>query len=319
MTPPSPRPHGPKAPVDIASRPWAEDYPFESKWLDLSGGGEPLWLHYVDEGPKDAPVLLFLHGNPTWSFIWRRLISAFSDRFRCIAVDHMGCGLSDRPQDWDYTLPKHADNVEALLDHLAIERFTLVVHDWGGMIGYRVATRRPDAYEGGVVMNTGAFQGKLPKRIALARIPLFGSTAVLGFNAFAKEATKQSMVHQERMTDTLKDAYLSPYGNANDRIATLRFVEDVPQKESHRTWDVVADVDSKLSELADRPMLIFWGEQDWCFTPEFKDGWKQRFPEAEVVTVEDGSHYIFEDAPDRLHEAMERFLGRGELSDAAAE
>ncbi len=321
------RPFGPKALVDVKRAPWASEYPFESRYLDVSDdAGAPLWLHYLDEGPRDAPVIVFLHGNPTWSFIWRKMIVALRDRFRCVAMDHMGMGLSDRPQRWDYTLPRHADNVEKLLDHLGVTRFSVVAHDWGGMIGMAVATRRKHAYVSGVVMNTGAFLGDLPKRIALVKIPVFGPQAVLRFNGFARAAVSLCMVHKERMNATLKHAYLSPYGNPHDRIATLRFVEDVPQKPSHRTWSVVNDVDGQLEQLKDRPLLVLWGEQDWCFDMKFYEGWLQRFPNAEREVYGDASHYVFEDAPDRVSAALERFFdsvhaGREQshASNAAAE
>jgi haloalkane dehalogenase len=320
VTQPSPRPHGPERPVVPADEPFADQYPFESHWLNVGDDDDPLWLHYVDEGPRDAPVLLFLHGNPTWSFMWRRQILALRDRFRCVAVDHMGCGLSDRPQtQFDYTLPRHADNVEKLLDHLGVERFTPVLHDWGGMIGMTVATRRPEAYEAGVVMNTAAFLGKLPTRIALVRIPVFGPNMVLRGNAFAKAAIRQAVTNKRVMTDSVTRGFLAPYGTPHDRIATLRFVEDVPQKPGHRTWDVVHATDEKLAQLTDRPLLVVWGLDDWCFTTKFRDGWMERFPDAEVVNLPRAGHYVFEDAADQVTEAMTRFLARTHAAPAAAE
>jgi haloalkane dehalogenase len=318
MNAPTPRPHAPDQPVVPADEPWADEYPFESQWLDV-GDGDPLWMHYVDEGPRDAPVLLFLHGNPTWSFIWRKPIAALRDRFRCIAVDHIGCGLSDRPTSWDYTLPRHADNVEKLLDALGVERFGLVVHDWGGMIGFTVATRRPEALECAVVTNTSAFLEKLPKRIALVKAPFLGPLAVLGGNAFARSAVRQCVVDKSVMTKTLKRAYLAPYSTPRDRLATLRFVQDVPTNPNHRTWSVIEGVDKKLAELRDRPMLLVWGEQDWCFSPKFREGFEARFPDAEVVKLDDVAHYLFEEAPDRLVGAMTGFLGRTYAEPAAAE
>lgn len=317
MTTPTPRPQGPERPVDPSTAPWAAEYPFAPNWLDVTANGSPLWMHYLDEGPKDsdAPALLFLHGNPTWSFIWRKPISALSDRFRCIAPDHMGMGLSDRPYPWTYTLSAHADNVERLLDHLGVKRFVVVAHDWGGMIGMTVATRRPEAFAGGVVMNTAAFLGKLPPSIQTVRIPVFGKAAVLGLNAFARAAVLRCVAHKDKMTPALKDAYLAPYGTPRDRIATLKFVEDVPQKASHPTWDVVVDTDKKLKEIKDRPMLVLWGEKDWCFTPLFREAWLRRFPDAAVEVYEDASHYVFEDAGDRVVSAMDRFLTKQFLSE----
>ena len=295
---------------------WAEEYPFVSHFLDVNaaarGGNEtdekpPLWMHYIDEGPRDAPVLLFLHGNPTWSFIWRHAISALRDRFRCIAMDHIGMGLSDRPYPWSYNLDAHASNVEHLLNHLGIESFVVVAHDWGGMIGMTAATRRPEAYRGAMVMNTAAFLGKLPPSISAVRIPLFGKIAVLGFNAFARAAISWCISHKEKRTPALKAAYLAPYQTPRDRIATLRFVEDVPQKSGHSTWELVSRTDEKLKAFRDLRLLVLWGEKDWCFTPSFREGWQQRFPDAEVEIFTDANHYVFEDAAERVVERMSHF------------
>ncbi|MFZ9888259.1 MAG: alpha/beta fold hydrolase [Myxococcota bacterium] len=316
------RPFGPRALVDPRTAPWADEYPFTSQYLNVGAeGAPPLWLHYLDEGPREAPVLLFLHGNPTWSFIWRRLIVALRDRFRCIAVDHMGMGLSDRPQGWSYTLVEHVANVERLLDALDIERFSLLCHDWGGMIGMTLATRRADRYESGVVMNTAAFLGALPRRIGLVKVPVLGSAAVLHGNAFARAAVELCMVHRERMNATLRHAYLAPYSNAHDRIATLRFVEDVPQKASHPTHAVVQATDQALAQLRERPLLVLWGEQDWCFTMRFFEGWKARFPACETEVMPQASHYVFEDEPERVTSSVARFFDRvlGERAQDAAE
>ena len=106
-------------------------YPFESQWLDIAG----IRMHYLDEGPRDAPIVLMVHGNPTWSFFYRNLIELLRDRYRVIVPDHMGCGFSDKPQDYPYRLADHVSNVEKLLDHLQIEKHSLVLHDWGGAIG----------------------------------------------------------------------------------------------------------------------------------------------------------------------------------------
>lgn len=317
MTPPTERPFGPHKPVVPTEKSWGAEYPFVSRYLDVAATSSgdaptaeraPLWLHYIDEGPRDAPVLLFLHGNPTWSFIWRHAISALKDRFRCVAMDHMGMGLSDRPYPWTYDLHSHATNVERLLDHLGIQSFVVVAHDWGGMIGMTTATRRPDAYQGAIVMNTAAFLGKLPPSIAAVRIPLFGKIAVLGFNAFAKSAIARCISHKERKTPALEDAYLAPYQTPRDRVATLKFVEDVPQRAGHRTWELVVQTDQRLQDLRDRPILVLWGEKDWCFTPVFREGWLRRFPDAEVHVFEDANHYVFEDAADRVVSAMARFV-----------
>jgi haloalkane dehalogenase len=128
----------PRAAIDESLR---AEYPFESRWFATPAGS----IHYLDEGPRDAPPLLMLHGNPTWSFYFRRLVRAFSREFRCVVPDHLGCGLSDKPRDWRYDLEGHATNLEQLVLDLDLSRITLVLHDRGGPIGLGFARRHPSA------------------------------------------------------------------------------------------------------------------------------------------------------------------------------
>jgi pimeloyl-ACP methyl ester carboxylesterase len=294
-TPPGPRPHGPDRPVVPENTSFTELYPWKSHWIDVSDDGTPLWLHYLDEGPRDAPILLCLHGNPTWSFFWRDVVRALAGRYRVIAIDHVGCGLSDRPERFPYTLSAHARNVGKLVDTLGLTDITLAMHDWGGMIGMTWATAHPEKVGAFVVVNTAAFHGKLPFRIRTVRIPLFGRAAVLGLNAFVRAAMVSCTVKKDALSDAVRAGFTAPYQTARDRLATLRFVEDVPLDPSHPTWNVVAKVDSLLAQFKEHPMCILWGEQDWCFTPRFREGWQERFPAAEVHTFDDGAHFLLEE------------------------
>lgn len=311
---PANRPQGPRAPVEPKSASWASEYPFESRWLDVGSpstalgvNGGPLWLHYLDEGPRDAPVVVLLHGNPTWSFYWRKLVVALRGRFRCIVPDHLGCGLSDRPQGWTYRLADHVDNVQRLLTHLQVQRFSMVVHDWGGAIGMGVATERPGDVQKLVITNTAAFRSQdIPLSIASCRIPVFGKVAVLGFNGFAVAATIRAV--EKKLSPQARAGLLAPYGNAHDRLATLRFVEDIPMKASHPSWERLKQVEEKLPVLADKPMLLLWGDADFCFTPKFRATWQRHFPKAEVHAWTDVGHYVMEDAADRVISLVERFL-----------
>ena len=141
-------------------------YPFDSHTLDVDGGR----MHYIDEGPKDGPVIVAVHGNPTWSFYWRRLVEAFRDTHRVVVMDHIGCGLSDKPQDWPYRLSGHRDNLLRLVEHLDLQQITLAVHDWGGAIGMAMAARAPDRIARIVVTNTAAFRSQnIPFSIATCR------------------------------------------------------------------------------------------------------------------------------------------------------
>ena len=136
-------------------------YPFTGSFLGVDGGE----LHYLDVGPQlptetDSPVMLAVHGNPTWSFYWRRLVAEFSDKYRVVVPDHIGCGLSDKPQEWGYRLEQHIDNLCQLIETLDLTNIVLVVHDWGGAIGFGAAARMPGRFSKFVVTNTAAFRSK---------------------------------------------------------------------------------------------------------------------------------------------------------------
>jgi pimeloyl-ACP methyl ester carboxylesterase len=278
-------------------------YPWTGQWLDVDGGR----MHYLDEGPRDAPVLLCVHGNPTWSFYWRAIVAHFSRRFRVVVPDHVGCGLSDKPQGWDYRLVQHVDNLQRLVDHLDLEGITLVVHDWGGAIGMGVAIRQPERFTRFVVTNTAAFLSTaIPPSIAALKVPGLGALAVRGGNAFARAATIRAV--SQPLSAEAKTGLLFPYGSWADRIATLRFVQDIPLAAKHPSYAILAAIDEGLEKLAGHPMLLCWGDDDFCFTPAFRAEWERRFPAAQSLHWSGVGHYVMEDAPDRVLTAMDAFL-----------
>ncbi|MFV0444195.1 MAG: alpha/beta fold hydrolase [Planctomycetaceae bacterium] len=283
--------------------PYAAEYPFAPHWLDLNGAR----LHYVDDG--QGPVLLFVHGNPTWSFAWRKFIQAFAPEYRCIAVDHIGCGLSDKPQQYSYTLDQHIANLVQLIDRLDLRDVTLVGHDWGGCIGMGAAVERPDRFRRFVLMNTAAFRSQLiPLRIAVCRIPLLGALGVRGLNLFSAAAISMAVSKPDRMTPAVKAGYLAPYDSWAHRVAVLRFVQDIPLSPTHPSYARLVRVEEGLSQFVNHPMLLPWGEQDWCFTPEFRKEFERRFPQAESYPLSDAGHYLFEDAPERVIPRIRTFL-----------
>ncbi|MSP55279.1 MAG: alpha/beta fold hydrolase, partial [Myxococcales bacterium] len=192
-------------------------------------------MHYVHEGPpadSPAPVVLCLHGNPTWSFYWRRLITELRSTHRVVVPDHIGCGLSDKPQDWPYRLEGHIANIERLVERLDLRDITLVVHDWGGAIGAGFAGRHPDRVKALVVTNTGAWPSeRIPLRIAACRVPGLGALGVRGLNGFAAAAV--FMATEKGLSANARLGLLAPYASWADRIATLRFVEDIPMESTH--------------------------------------------------------------------------------------
>ena len=280
-------------------------YPFASHFAELPGGR----MHYLDEGPKDAPVLLMLHGNPTWSFYYRNLVRSFSDTHRTIAPDHLGCGLSDKPQDYSYTLANHIENLERLIDRLELRSVTLVLHDWGGAIGMGLAVKRPELVDRFVILNTAAFPAeRMPWAIGLCRIPGLGALTIRGFNAFARGALMSCVVHRERLTPEVKAGYLMPYDSWKNRVANLRFVQDIPMSEEHPGYALLVEIGEKIGQFSDRPMLICWGAKDFVFDDWFFGEWKRRFPRAEAHYFIDAGHYVLEDAHERIVPHMRRFL-----------
>ncbi len=276
-------------------------YPFTSKTTIINGHR----LSYLDEG--QGPVLVMLHGNPSWSYLYRNLVSRLRDRFRVIVPDHMGCGLSDKPQDYPYRLRTHIDNLTILLDRLGVDRCSLVVHDWGGAIGMGWAVEHLEKVEKICVLNTAAFlSSRIPLRINICRLPVLGQIIIQGFNGFAWPAT--FMAVREKMAKEVAAGFLYPYDSWNHRIATHRFVQDIPLGKKHPSWPDLAKIDSNLAKLQDKPILICWGGKDFCFNDYFFDEWQQRFPAAECHYFPEAGHYILEDAFDEVAPLVENFF-----------
>lgn len=279
-------------------------YPFEPHRHETPEGG----IHYVDTG-GDGPVVVLLHGNPSWSFLWRDLIRALAAAgFRCIAPDHLGMGLSDKPNRY-LGLADRIRHVETLIDALGIENFDLVVHDWGGAIGFGVAGRRPEAVGKLVVTNTAAFRSKdIPPGIAICKIPGIGPFLVRAFNAFAWPAT--FMAVNKPMPDAVKSGFLLPYDSFANRRHVANFVRDIPLSPSHRSYPTLLEVEANLGRLKDKPMLISWGGRDFCFNDKFLARWREFFPEATVRHHADAGHYLLEDAGGTIIPEILAFLRR---------
>lgn len=287
------------------------DYNFQSNWFAIGKHR----MHYLDEGPKGdgVPAVVMVHGNPTWSFYYRRLVNALCPTHRCIAVDHIGMGLSDKPadQEYEYTLQNRVDNLDALIESLDLgNNITLIVHDWGGMIGSTWALRHVDRITKLVILNTAAFglpKGKsLPWQIGICRSPL-GALLVRGFNSFVKGGISDC-VTRHPMTKDVARGYLLPYDSWANRIAVHRFVQDIPLKPGDRGYDIISHTDNNLSQFADKPMLICWGMKDFVFDHHFLKGWTDRFPNADVHRFDDAGHYILEDAHEDVVPLVKQFI-----------
>ena len=277
-------------------------YPFEPKRFD-TGRGE---LSYLDEGAGDEAVVM-VHGNPTWSFYYRNLVLGLRGKVRCIVPDHLGCGLSDKPQDFNYTLGEHIKNLRALLDSLNLRKVHLIVHDWGGPIGLGAALTRPEQLGRVVILNTAAFADTVvPWRIRLCRVPWLGEWLVRGLNGFAWPATWMAVA--QPLSRDVKRGFLYPYDNWANRIATHRFVVDIPMGGGRASDLALTDLESKLTILRDRPVRILWGGQDFCFNRHYYNRWKVLLPGADADYIESAGHYVLEDAGQQCLQEINGFL-----------
>jgi len=298
--------------------PFRSLYPWEGHYLDVGGG---VRMHYLDEGAGDP--LVMLHGNPTWSFYWRRLVAEFSPTHRTIVPDHVGCGLSDKPGDdrYDYVLERRVSDLELLLDRLGLkEAVTLVLHDWGGMIGLAFATRHPERVKRLIILNTAGFGlppgRRLPWQIAAVRhLPAF-PVPVRGWNAFSRGANRLCSTRPGGLPPLVRLAYLAPYDSWAHRIAVQRFVEDIPLEPGDRSFPVVDRVSRELGQFAGVPLLICWGRRDFVFDDAFLAEWTRRLPHAEVHAFADAGHYVLEDAHERIVPIVRDFLARHPLPPA---
>lgn len=266
-------------------------YPFSPRAFQAPSGR----MSYLDEGPRSARPVLLLHGNPSWSFLWRDLVAELVARGRrVIAPDHVGMGLSGRPGSF-LRLNDRIRDVEALLDSLGVSEFDLGVHDWGGAIGFGLAVRRPSKVGRILVTNTAAFRSdRIPFRIALCRLPWLGRLVVQGFNAFAGPAA--SMAVERPLAPAVREGFLSPYRTWADRRSVADFVADIPMERHHPSWAALDEVERGLPSLAGKPMLLCWGLKDFCFDGHFLDGFRRRFPSASELLFKDAGHYVLEDA-----------------------
>jgi cis-3-alkyl-4-acyloxetan-2-one decarboxylase len=285
-----------------------ELYPFTDRYFERNG----LRLHYLDEGTGEPVVML--HGNPTWSFYYRHLVLGLRDRYRCVAPDHIGCGRSDKPplERYDYSLSSRVDDLEALLDHLQIHSpITLVLHDWGGMIGMTYAARRPERVKRLVVLNTAAFHlpaGKrLPWALRFGRNTSIGAWLIRRLNLFCRTVARIG-VQRQKLSPAVRAAYLAPYDSWANRIAVLRFVQGIPVAPGDADYELVGEVEQSLAQFRSTPTLICWGLKDLVFDADFLAQWQQHLPQAEVHRFEDAGHYVLEDAGEEIVARVRSFL-----------
>jgi cis-3-alkyl-4-acyloxetan-2-one decarboxylase len=272
-------------------------FPFEARYIEA----DDVRLHYVDEGPRDAPTLLFVHGNPTWSYLWRKPIAALSAKGRrCVAFDHMGFGRSDKPpHPARYMLAAHVEHALALIDQLDLTDTTLVAHDWGGPIGLGALLERRDRFGAIVLVNTWAWElpSFVPPFVRQFRAEGLGEILTLAGNLFV-EAIPGGMALR-KADPAMMEAYRAPFPDYWSRIGQLAFQRDIPFTERDRSAALMGSIHERLQEL-DLPVTVVWGMRDPVFQPVFMEQWRELFPDARVVELPDAAHFVPEDRPDAL-------------------
>lgn len=286
---------------------WQALYPFTSRRITVGGLG----YHYLDEG--QGPVLLLVHGNPTWSFYWRELVLALRPHYRLIVPDHIGCGLSDKPdrKSYSFRLEQRIRDLGALIEELDLREITLLAHDWGGAIGMGAAVGAADRFARFVLFNTAAFRStRCPWRIRACRAPLLGRLGVQGLNLFARAALVMATAKRQRMTRAVRAGLLAPYDSWHHRLAVQQFVLDIPLHRHHPSYAVLERIEAGLSQFREHPVCLIWGMRDWCFSPHFLERFLEFFPNAEAHRFADAGHYVIEDAHERIVPLVEQFLAK---------
>lgn len=275
--------------------------PFDSHYAQIAGHR----MHYIDEGQGDVVVLL--HGNPTWCFFYRELISELSKNFRVIAPDFIGCGLSDHPTGKRFRAVDRVAHLEALLNKLEIDKLSLVMHDWGGSIGTSFAVRNVARIRKLCYLNTTLTETEtLPWIIKIATKPIIGKILTKYTRRFLKLTTGQGVYR--KLAKEVKRGYMFPYRSSSRRSAIWDFVADIPWDSSHPTYAEMLFLAEKLPSLSQVPVKIIWGLRDPCFHREMLTKVAHHFPQADVLEIADASHLVLEDAPELVCSEVAAFF-----------
>ena len=269
-------------------------YPFEDRYAEIGGAR----VHYVDEG--SGPPLVLLHGNPTWSFLYREIVRGLRDRYRCIAVDYPGFGLSTAAPGYGFTPAEHAGVVDQLVVQLDLQGATMMVQDWGGPIGFAVATRHPDRFAAFVIGNTWAWPKSDPGTQVFSRLmggPI-GGYLILRRNAFVERIIPSNVKRRELPAEVM-DAYRGPFPTPESRRPMHVFPREILGSRPF-----LAQIERGLPALRDRPALIVWPTKDVAFRNRERARWEELFPNHLTVTLEGAGHYIQEDAPEEIVAAI---------------
>lgn len=274
-------------------------YPFKHHYVQLEKGT----VHYVDEGQGET--IIFVHGTPSWSFLYRDFIKSLSTQYRCIALDHLGFGLSDKPKDFDGTPQEHARNLEEFIAHLNLKKVTLVVHDFGGPIGLSWAIANPDKVKRIVMFNTWLWETKTDKdaqKIDKLLHGWLGNYLYLNTNFSPKFLLKQAFFDKKKLNKAVHKHYLKPFPNKKSRYGLLKIGQSLVGSS-----DWYQQQFEQINQIKDKPFLILWGMKDKFIRPDHLKKWENTLTNAQTVALESG-HFVQEEAPGTSIRAIEQFM-----------
>ena len=274
-------------------------YPFKHRYIQLNQGT----MHYIDEGQGET--IVFVHGTPTWSFLYRDFIKALSGQYRCIAVDHLGFGLSDKPKGFAGTPQAHSQNLEEFIDRLGLESVTLVVHDFGGPIGLSWAITHPEKVKRLVLFNTWLWATNTDKnaqKIDKLLHGWLGNYLYLNTNFSPKVLLKQAFFDKKKLSKPIHRHYLKPFPNKASRTGLLKIGQALVGAS-----DWYQQQFEQIDQIKHKPTLILWGMQDKFIRPTYLQKWTKVLPQAKVIQLESG-HFVQEEAPQVSITAIEEFM-----------
>lgn len=285
-------------------------YPFESHFFTLNDGTR---MHYIDEGPQDGDVLVFVHGYPLWSFEFRALVIYYAAQgMRCLAMDHAGYGLSDKPHNRRYhTLTRHTNNLIEFINELDLHDITLIMEDWGGPFGLGYALARTANIKRLMLMNTWAFQDTYTHRlnplINFATQPGIGELLFGTFNLVFSLGVQRWT--QRNLSSAVLNAYKMPFREGRNRTALVQFPRMINTKPAHPSAQTMREIENHLDKLRRVPTLILWGADDPLFPPDVAEHWKTMMPRAHgPIMLESAGHFLPEDAPNEVVYHLDKFL-----------
>jgi len=292
--------------IELKDETWEGTWPFAPHYCVTNG----VELHYIDAGQGEPIVLV--HGDPTWGYLYRQFIPPLARQRRCIVPDHMGMGKSSVPRaPYPYRLQHHIANFEALMLHLNLYDITLVLHDWGGPVGLGFAVRHAARIKRLVLMNTWASApwpgGPLPRLLEVIRSAR-GEKFVLERHGYLEPALQGTTYHVEHLTATVMQAYRAPFPTPASRLALLCWSRDIPTQVADPSYAEMKQIEQSLAQFARTPLLLVWGRRDPVLGEPVLRMWQRTFPHAETHTIEDASHFVPEDAPERVVGWIDAFL-----------